>query len=219
VRPARRATRGQGAAERTGGVSGGEAQMAEIPLRMSPAEAAKLTELLASATHLLEWGSGGSTLAAVRSKVRTIMSIETDPAWIARLKAHDEIAAAIAAHRLIFRHVDVGPVGDWGVPTGQEKICNWPRYALEPFTALDIGFDLIFIDGRFRVHCLLAIVCCADQNTVTFLHDYRYRHAYTIADKYFDIIDRVDSSAVLKLRSTINYRALYIDLIRSIFDP
>jgi hypothetical protein len=60
------------------------------------------------------------------------------------------------------RHVDVGPVGQWGVPMGPEKIRNWPRYALDPFAATDLDFDVILVGGRFRAHCLLAVANCAN---------------------------------------------------------
>jgi hypothetical protein len=184
---------------------------------MSPAEAELFAELLNSATFYLEWGSGGSTLAAVRSKVRRIVSVETDRAWIERLKQNEEIADAIATNRLVLRHVDVGHVGQWGVPSGEEKIRNWPRYAIELFVVTDLNYDLILVDGRFRIHCLLAIVNCSE-NASVFLHDYAFRHAYTIADKYFDTIKRIDSGVVLKTRRNVNRRSLYIDVITFLFN-
>jgi hypothetical protein len=184
---------------------------------MSPAEAELFRDLLSSATSYLEWGSGGSTLAAVRSRVRQIVSVETDRAWIDRLKQNQEVAVALSSNRLVFRHVDVGKVGQWGAPSGGEKIRNWPRYAIEPFIVTDLNFDLILVDGRFRMHCLLAIANCCE-NALIFLHDYTFRHSYTIADKYFDTIRRIDSGVVLKRRPTINCRALYIDLVASLFD-
>src|ERR1700719_3090322 len=133
----------------------------DLPLRMSQAEAALFAQLLSTGQFYLEWGSGGSTLAAVRSKIRQIVSVETDHAWIERLKENEEIASAIPSKRLIFRHVDVGPVGQWGVPIGTDKIRNWPLYALDPFVATDLNFDVILVDGRFRPHCLLAAANCA----------------------------------------------------------
>jgi len=191
----------------------------DLPLRMSQAEAALFEKLLSTGKCYLEWGSGGSTLAAVRSNVRQIVSVETDSAWIERLKKHEEISQAITSNRLILRHVDIGPVGQWGVPMGPEKIRNWPRYALDPFVATDLDFDVILVDGRFRAHCLLAVANCANANAAVFLHDYALRHQYTIADKYFDTIDRVDSAVILKRRPKVNCRSLYIDLVSSLFDP
>jgi hypothetical protein len=185
---------------------------------MSDAEAGLFFDFLKTATFYLEWGCGGSTLAAVRSNARQIVSVDTDQAWINRLKENQEIGAAVNANRLAFRHIDVGPVGSWGVPTGASKLRNWPRYALDPFVGTDLDFDAILVDGRFRVHCLLAVAICAGERTSVFLHDYTFRHAYTIGDKYFNTIKRADSGVVLQKRTNINHRSLYIDLITSLFD-
>ena len=190
----------------------------DLPLRMSRAEAGLFAELLEAGTFYLEWGSGGSTLAAVRSKVRQIVSVETDRAWIDRLKQNEEIAGAVSTKRLIFRHVDVGAVGQWGVPIGEERIRNWPRYAVDPFAATDLNFDVILVDGKFRIHCLLAIANCAVGGASIFLHDYKFRHSYTTADKYFNTVKHADSAVVLMKRPNINYRALYIDLVTSLFE-
>jgi hypothetical protein len=191
----------------------------DLPLRMSQAEAALFAQLLSTGTFYLEWGSGGSTLAAVRSKIRQIVSVETDRAWIERLKKNEEICRGVTNNRLILRHVDVGSVGQWGMPIGTEKLRNWPRYALDPFITTDLDFDVILVDGRFRTHCLLAVASCASVNAAVFLHDYPFRHQYTMADKYFDTINRVGSAVVLKRRPSINHRSLYIDLVSTLFDP
>lgn len=190
----------------------------DLPLRMSGAEAALFAQLLSTGKYYLEWGSGGSTLAAVRSEIRQIVSVETDRAWIDRLKQNEEIARALANSRVMFRHVDIGPVAQWGMPIGTEKIRDWPRYAVDPFVTTDLQFDVILVDGRFRIHCLLAAANCAADGATIFLHDYATRHSYTIADKYFDTINRVDSAAILTRRPNINRRALYIDLVNSLFD-
>jgi hypothetical protein len=109
-------------------------------------------------------------------------------------------------------------VAEWGVPTGTEKIRNWPRYAVDPFLATDLNFDVILVDGRFRIHCLLAAANCAADGARIFLHDYATRHSYTVADKYFDTINQIDSAVVLTRRHSINRRSLYIDLMTSLFE-
>lgn len=185
---------------------------------MTPPEQALFTQLLSNGKFYLEWGAGGSILAAARSTIRQIVTVETDHAWIERLKNNKEISHAVASSRIIFRHVDIGPVGEWGMPTSTEKIRNWPRYALDPFTATDLNFDVILVDGRFRIHCLLAAASCTSDGATIFLHDYATRHSYTIADKYFDTVNRVDSAVILTRRPNINRRALYIDLVSSLFD-
>ena len=190
----------------------------EILPRMTSAEIALFERLLEKASYYLEYGAGGSTVLAVRSRAKHIVSVETDGSWIERLKKHDVISKALTANRLTLRHVDLGPVKEWGVPITEAKIRNWPRYALDPFVCTDLNFDTVLVDGRFRVHSLLAIANCADDAVSVFVHDYQYRYAYTVAEKYFDTIYQVDTSAVLKKRQNINRRSLYIDVINNLFE-
>lgn len=199
-------------------VAAEKSPLSDLLPRMTPAETRMFQDLLGTAGYYLEYGSGGSTLAAVKSRVKHIVSMETDRAWLDRLKENQEIGAAIKASRLTFRHIDVGPVGEWGIPRGETKLRSWPQYASDPFLSTELNFDIILVDGRFRMHCLLAIVNCATPDTRVLLHDYHYRHAYTLADKYFDTLERVESSILLKIRRDINRRALYLDLINSLFD-
>src|ERR1700742_756511 len=119
----------------------------DLPVRMSDGERALFVRTLAKATHYMEFCSGGSTLLAVRSPARVILSIESDPAWLDRIRTHPEIAQAIAGQRLFLTHADVGPVGEWGRPTDEARRAEWPRYYADPFFATDILFDLILIDG------------------------------------------------------------------------
>jgi len=190
----------------------------DFPLRMTQAEAELFKRQLASASVYLEYGCGGSTLAAVKSKLQNIVSVDTDVSWMERLKKNNEISSSLNTGRLVFRPIDVGAVGHWGAPTSQEKIQNWPRYAVDPFISTDFDFDLILIDGRFRVHCLIAAAMCAAPDTLVFLHDYKFRHQYTVADKYFSPVDRVESAVLFRKKADFNYRSLYIDLIISLFD-
>ena len=75
----------------------------DLPVRMSDGEGALFQRQLATATHYLEFGCGGSTLLAVRSPARVILSVESDPAWIGKIQQHPEIAAAVAGQRFSFK--------------------------------------------------------------------------------------------------------------------
>ena len=65
-----------------------------IPLRvegtvqpqMTAAEVTQLELQLAGLSSLLEFGCGGSTLVAAR-QVRRIVSVDSDPAWLAKVQA------------------------------------------------------------------------------------------------------------------------------------
>ncbi|MFO1236501.1 MAG: hypothetical protein U1F24_05695 [Alphaproteobacteria bacterium] len=193
--------------------------MAGYPIAMTPAEAAILRRHLEGRAHYLEYGCGGSTVMAAQVSRATIYSIDTDRAWIERLKEQEDIQTALKAGRVSFRHVDIGPVGAWGLPAGETKIRNWPSYCIDPFALTDFRFDLILVDGRFRTAALLTCAVMADDAATIICHDYALRHRYSNAEKYFDTVEAADTLVVLRKRQTLNRRALHIDLLQALFEP
>jgi hypothetical protein len=53
---------------------------------MSPPEIACYKGLLDGAHAVIEYGIGGSTALALRSDVRRLISVETDPLWIEAMR-------------------------------------------------------------------------------------------------------------------------------------
>ena len=190
----------------------------DLPVRMSEGERELFERTLAKATHYMEFGSGGSTLLAVRSPARVILSVESDPAWLEKIRAHPEIAQAVARQRLFLTHADIGPVGEWGSPTDETRRAQWPRYYADPFFATDILFDLILIDGRFRVATALAAAACAAESATIVIHDYELRPQYYLVEKFFDIEETRESLYVLRRRRTINIRSVYREVMRHLFE-
>jgi hypothetical protein len=190
----------------------------DFPVRMSSAERELFTSLLGTSRAFLEFGCGGSTLLAIQHSLRFIASVDTDIAWIEKLKANDLVKQAVASHRLHFIHVDLGPVAEWGVPSGESQIRSWPKYYTAPYLRYDWEFDLILIDGRFRVPCLLTAASCAPEGCQVLVHDYGLRHNYSVAEKYFDTQRTAGTLFLLKKRSKVNARALALDLLSSLFD-
>jgi len=190
----------------------------DLPVRMSDGERALFVRTLAKATHYMEFGSGGSTLLAVRSPAKLILSVESDPAWINKIREHPEIADAVTRQRLFLTHADIGPVGEWGRPTDETRKAQWPRYYTDAFFATDILFDLILIDGRFRVGCALAAAACAAESATIVIHDYELRSSYYLVEKFFDIEETQESLYVLRRRKTINMRSFYMEVMRHLFE-
>ena len=190
----------------------------DLPVRMSDGEQALFVRTLAKATHYMEFGSRGSTLLAVRSPAKLILSVESDPAWISKIREHPEIAGAVASQRLFLTHADIGPVGEWGVPTDETGKAQWPRYYTDAFFATDILFDLILIDGRFRVGCALAAAVCAAESATIVIHDYELRSNYYLVEKFFDIEETHESLYVLRRRKTIHLRSFYMEVMRHLFE-
>ena len=60
--------------------------VAGLQPEMTRDEIGVLRECYSKAASLVEFGSGGSTLLAVGSPLQRIWSVESDPAWIAKLR-------------------------------------------------------------------------------------------------------------------------------------
>ncbi len=162
-------------------------------MRMSQAEREYFLTVATAGTRYLEYGSGGSTkLAAQLSNLRHLVSVESDPAYVAEHVRDDAaVTAAEGAGRLRFLIIDIGATGEWGHPRDESKKYLWPNYALSPYLAGERP-DTILIDGRFRVACGLVAALEAPAARVL-VHDYSDRRQYHLLEEFFTVVHRVDT--------------------------
>ena len=189
-----------------------------LPVMMTAAEIELMTKYLKKSRYYLEFGCGGSTLLALAQSPGRIVSVESDAAWIAKLKEQDAIQKAVASNRLAFYHADIGPVREFGAPKDESRIKQWKNYYMSPWLFRDFDYDLVLIDGRFRVMCALAAVMCAEHATIVAIHDYGNRRGYFDVEPYFDTIDYADKLVVLQKRPRINYKAWIMDFVDHLYD-
>lgn len=151
-------------------------------LTLTPPAAAAVRMAYQDATQILEYGSGGSTVLA-GDLGKTITSVECDPAWAAKMRAW--FAATPPKGRVTLHEVDIGPVGEWAHPIDDSGKDRWAEY---PASVWDLpGFqqpDVVLIDGRFRVACLLT-VAFRTKAPVTVLFDDYSRPAYHVVEQAF----------------------------------
>lgn len=147
-----------------------------MPVRMTPAEAGLLERSMTPGSDYLEFGSGGSTFLALARGVAHCRTVESDPDWLARMRGFRSIAKAEAEGRLIFEAVDIGPVGDWSIPSSEDGIRRWPFYFLSVWDKLERPPDLVLIDGRFRTACLTAAMVACPPTTRVLVHDFFEKH-------------------------------------------
>ncbi|HEU4458922.1 MAG TPA: hypothetical protein VFR90_07350 [Methylibium sp.] len=119
-----------------------------------------LQERLHGELDLFEYGSGFST-GFYAERVRSVVSVEYDPGWVAQLRP--TLAANV---ELIEQPQDID--GDY---------CR---------TILRTGrrFDVVVVDGRDRVHCVEQAFRCLSERGVVLLDDSqreRYRPAFELA--------------------------------------
>lgn len=174
---------------------------------MSASEIALFEAQLAGKASLLEFGAGGSTVTAAQH-VSRIVSVDSDPAWLAKVAADP----ALAGRDFTPFHADIGPVGEWGYPLDEARLRDWPRYHAAIWRSMTGSPDAVLIDGRFRVACLLQSLIHCKPDCVLLFHDFTNRPHYHAVLGHAEIVAQVDTLAVLRARPAIDGKALLHDL-------
>lgn len=185
----------------------------KFPIQLSPNEKEYLESVFGyirreGGGNYLEFGSGGSTfLALLTSKIKKVVSVESDANWIDYLMGWKIISDSVNQGRLDFVKVDIGEVGEWGVPLNDEKKDLYPNYHSKVFEDKQ-DFDLVFIDGRFRVACLCSSIIHCNRNIKILIHDFNNRPYYHKVIEFLDFIDTCDTLAEFKIRENIDKQKL-----------
>lgn len=176
-----------------------EAHIPKQPF-MPAACADHLRDCLLSSRSYLEYGSGGSTMLALSLGVPVIQSIESDAPWLERLKATAQSAYPGYAGLYTGTWIDLGATGNWGYPVNHDQHAVYWKYPLAPWTSDRVSMppDLVLIDGRFRVACLLATVLYAPAGTTVLFDDYGDRPHYHEVEDFIQPVMMVDRMAVFK---------------------
>ena len=196
----------------------------KIKMQMTPGESQLFEHFVGKAVRYLEFGSGGSTIAALSSaSIESVHSVESDPAWIERMQSVLSIQEAHKSGRLHMHHADIGPVKRWGHPSDSGSTKKWPNYSWRIWQNLPRNFDCILIDGRFRVACgLVAAIMTASADPAIMVPNYYTRgRKYTVLEKALYPIESVDSLQVFRIRLDIAERMpeVLLSLANCIFDP
>ncbi len=145
--------------------------------RMSTAEAALFEGLLRCSQDYVEFGSGGSTCLAATLVGRSIVSVDSAEFWLQQVR--DACAAAGAAIIPELVGVDIGPVGDWGVPADPTTRARWPTYHSDIWSNPRAArADLYLVDGRFRVACAMQVLRHCRPDALLLVHDFVSRAHY-----------------------------------------
>lgn len=169
--------------------------------RMSKDEVALFEKHVRQTEAYFEFGSGGSTKLAARNNV-TVYGVESDKFWVDTL--HKE-----TGERCKVQYVDIGPTKEWGYPVDDSHQAKFVDYS-EAILKYDNAFDLILVDGRFRVACTLNAIkhTLAKQSNIAdtriFIHDFWNRPDYHVVLEFLDPEDVVESAGVFRLKQNIN---------------
>ncbi|QUG76161.1 tetratricopeptide repeat protein [Erwinia sp. E602] len=172
----------------------------EMP-RMSAAETALFERCITQSSAYYEFGSGGSTKLATRNNV-TVYGVESDKFWVDTL-------AKEAGPLCKVDYVDIGPTKEWGYPVDASHQQQFPLYS-EAILQHQRWFDLILVDGRFRVACTLNAIkhtlATRRNNAVTqiFIHDFWDRPDYHVVLEFLNVVDKAETAGVFTLKPQID---------------
>ena len=178
----------------------------DFPICLSDYERQFLVEQIKNASNYLEFGSGGSTyLALTQTNIPNIVSVESDRNWIKYLEKWNVISSN--KKRLTFMHINIGKTGDWGVPIEEDKKELYPNFSAAPFQK-DTHYDVVFIDGRFRVACALSAVMADTPPNKILIHDFSIRQEYHCILNFLDIVDIADTLTLFKIKENYDKKLL-----------
>ena len=176
----------------------------KFPIRLSDEERELLISNMKTSKNYLEFGSGGSTFLGLLNSDANIVSVENDKNWIKYLNEWD-IIRTNNGHRVHLYYINNGPVGDWGYPVDFNKYRDlFPQYSSQVFEVYKKDYDLVFIDGRFRVACALQTILNTDNNVKILIHDFTLRPYYHAVLDFLTIEKTADTMVLLKKKQNID---------------
>lgn len=172
----------------------------EYPFVMYPEEKILLQKYLRSAKNYLEFGTGGSTLFSLINSEVKITSVDTHKPWISFIKKYRIIKENLEK-RLNIHFIDIGSTKNWGYPVNEDSREKFPDFSSKIFK-INSDYDLVLIDGRFRVACTLQTILNSRKNKSLkiLIHDYSLREDYKIVEKFLDILEKEKTLYVFKIK-------------------
>ena len=164
---------------------------------MSSNEVKLFKKYLNTSTNYFEFGMGGSTvLANNTTNIIKITCIESDIRWV------NKVVEFCKSPKITF-HNPSFPTGRRGEPlnslkniTESEKLL-WESYSKTINNTNEL-YDLILVDGRFRVACALASHANLQPDGFLLVHDYSTRKQYHSIEKFYNKIDEVERLTVFQ---------------------
>jgi hypothetical protein len=178
-------------------------------------------EAIADSRHYLEFGVGGSTLRAIQKSKANIFAVESSLDWLNQMRKY-LVFRYFENKRLHIFQVNIGPTRDWGYPEIDNDQNLFEAYSSNIFEAIDSkAIDLVLIDGRFRVACILKTIlsCYKNKNMKILIHDFWSRNQYHIVLKYLDVVKRADSIGLFTIKNDVDIDSVEKDYAAYKFNP
>ena len=167
--------------------------------------------ILTKCKKYLEFGMGGSTLLAyMTSNIKKIISVEHDINWINKIRNFKNIKND-EGKRIILEHINIGKTLNNVYPYNMALNKDFFKYSKQIFKKYVNDYDLVFIDGRFRVACALQVILNCKLDIKILIHDFNYRPYYHILYKYLDMIYSIDTLALFSIKEEIDLEEIKKD--------
>ena len=139
--------------------------------------------LVSNASAYGEYGCGASTIWVAHNTATIIYSIDTSMEWIKNVK--NEVGDR---PNQLLTHVDLGDLGEWGRPRSYKYRNNIINY-LDGIWKNEFKPDVVLIDGRFRVACLLYSLLNSKPSTQILFDDYLGREHYHLVEEFVTVTE------------------------------
>lgn len=186
---------------------------AGMKIRMNKNEKVLFVKHIRKSKYYLEFGSGGSTFIALRKSNAKIHAVESDQEWIRKIKK-SWYAKYHLLRRLKIHFTGIGPTKKWGYPETMDRKDFFPDYSAYIFKKIDTSkIDLVLVDGRFRVACVLQTImnCSENIGLKILIHDFYNRPHYHGVLKYLSEIDKADNLGVFIIKPGVNLQEVASD--------
>ena len=166
-----------------------------------------ISDLYFNAESVFEFGIGESTAIAAGTNLPRFAGVDSSAEWITTARSH-------APDRFRFSFADVGPTREWGQPVSNKTLAKMALdYQIAPLFVERDPFDVYFVDGRWRVACVMtsflhAIHTGGDLSKIrVVLHDYAGRGgpegSYGAVESIAVIEKRSEKAVVLAKRHDV----------------
>jgi hypothetical protein len=194
--------------------------LADVPIAMQQEEQQLYRAAVRGRRCVVEFGAGGSTIFALQHGARRIYSVESDPRWIQRISELPNVQVAISANRLQMIWADIGPTGNWGMPTDPASSPKWKNYWGIPWEGIDSSdVDLVLIDGRFRVASLANALLRTGPETVFVVHDFANRPYYHVVLPFLTCVVQAGTLCIFVRKHTSRPQEITAVLNAHMTDP
>jgi len=181
--------------------------MTTLKPAMTDNEIRFLESYFGKCSHYFEFGCGGSTYNACKhSNIQTIESVESSQQWINKLSSNPLISSS--KNKIQFHYIDINADNNkFGRPKDSSKKQNWALYSRQ-INKTPKKYDLVLIDGRFRVACALHTLDSIDPSGIVLIHDYTNRPYYYIVEKFYNRVAVVEKLCAFQKKPAYDQKLL-----------